>query len=120
MLAQPVRGGAQNQEARPPTAGKTTDKKILRGFVDRVMDEKLAGQQTPRKTRAPRGQVQGAKRELAQLRKDAAASESCEHCGKMHAGECWYKPGSSSGKAFHRELHPPCVTRHAGGSLRHK
>ena len=94
LLAQPVRGGAQNQEARPPTAGKTTDKKILRGFVDRVMDEKLAGQQTPRKTRAPRGQVQGAKRELAQLQKVAAASESCEHCGKMHAGECWYKQGS--------------------------
>ena len=44
LLAQPVRGGAQNQEARPPTAVKTTDKKILRGFVERVMDEKFAGQ----------------------------------------------------------------------------
>jgi hypothetical protein len=61
-----------------------------------MVNEKLAGQlkQTPRKTRPPRGQGQGAKRELAQLQKDAVASESCEHCGKMHAGECWYKPGS--------------------------
>jgi hypothetical protein len=29
-----------------------------------------------------------------QAKKDAAASEPCEHCGKKHAGECWYKPGS--------------------------
>ena len=96
LPAQPVRGGAQNQEARQPTAGKATDKTSLRGFVERMVDEKLAGQlkQTPRRTRPPRGQCQGAKRELAQLQKDAAASESCERCGKMHAGECWYKPGS--------------------------
>jgi hypothetical protein len=96
LLAQPVRGGAQNQEARPPTVGKATDKTSLRGLLERMVDEKIAGQlkQTPRKTRPPRGQGQGAKRELAQLQKDAVASESCEHCGKMHAGECWYKPGS--------------------------
>jgi hypothetical protein len=61
------------------------------------VDEKLAGQkkQTPRKTRPPRGgQGGGAKGELAQLQKDAAASKTCENCGRMHAGECWYKPGS--------------------------
>ena len=37
--------------------------------------------------------MQGAKRELAQLQKDAASSKPCEHCGRMHAGECWCKPG---------------------------
>ena len=49
LLAQPVRGGAQNQQERPPTAGKATDKTSLRGFVERMVDEKLAGQpkQTP-------------------------------------------------------------------------
>ena len=78
LLAQPVRGGAQNQEARPPTVGKATDKTSLRGLLERMVDEKIAGQlkQTPRKTRPPRGQGQGAKRELAQLQKDAVASES--------------------------------------------
>ena len=54
------------------------------------MEEKLAGQrkQTPHKPRPPRGgQGAGAKRELAQLQKDAASSKPCEHCGRMHAGE---------------------------------
>jgi hypothetical protein len=40
------------------------------------------------------GQGPGAKRASAQAKKDVAASEPCEHCGKKHAGECWYKPGS--------------------------
>jgi hypothetical protein len=61
-----------------------------------MVEEKLAGQrkQTPHKTRPPRGgQGAGAKRELAQLQQDADSSKPCEHCGRMHAGECWYKPG---------------------------
>ncbi len=82
LLAQPVRRSAQNQEARPQIVGKNTDKRYLRGLAKRMADEELAGQfkQTPRKTRPSRGQGQGAKR------------ESCKHCGKSHAGECWYKP----------------------------
>ena len=62
-----------------------------------MVEEKLADQrnQTPHKTRPPcGGQGVGAKRELAQLQKDAASSKSYEHCGRMHVGECWYKPGS--------------------------
>jgi hypothetical protein len=40
------------------------------------------------------GQGAHAKRESAQAKKDVAASAPCDHCGKKHAGECWYKPGS--------------------------
>ena len=61
-----------------------------------MVEEKVAGQrkQTPHKTRPPRGgQGAGAKRELAKLQKDATSSKPCEHCGRMHADECWYKPG---------------------------
>ena len=96
LLAQPVRGGAQNHDARSQPTGKPADKEVLRGYVERMVEEKVAGQrkQTPHKTRPPRGgQGAGAKRELAQLQKDAASSKSYEHCGRMHAGECWYKPG---------------------------
>jgi hypothetical protein len=96
LLAQPVRGGTQNHDASSQSTGKPADKEVLRGYVERMVEEKLAGQrnQTPRKTRPPRGgQGVGAKRELAQLQKDAASSKSFEHCGRMHAGEYWYKPG---------------------------
>ena len=57
LLAQPVRGGAQNHDARSQPTGKPADKEVLRGYVERVVEEKLAGQrkQTPRKTRPPRG-----------------------------------------------------------------
>jgi hypothetical protein len=83
LRAQPVRRSAQNQEARPQIAGKNTDKSYLRGLAKRMADEGLAGQlkQKPRKTCPSRAQGQGAKR------------ETCKHCGKSHAGECWYKPG---------------------------
>jgi hypothetical protein len=83
LRAQPVRRSAQNQEARPQIAGKNTDKSYLRGLAKRMADEGLAGQlkQKPRKTRPSRAQGQGAKR------------ETCKHCGKSHAGECWYKAG---------------------------
>ncbi len=83
LLAQPVRRSAQNQEARPQIAGKNTDKSYLRGLAKRMADEGLAGQlkPKPRKTRPSRAQGQGAKR------------ETCKHCGKSHAGECWYKSG---------------------------
>jgi hypothetical protein len=97
LLAQPVRGGAQNHDACSQPTRKPADKEVLRGYVERMVKEKLAVQrkQTPRKTRPPRGgQGAGAKRELAHLQKDAAASKPCEHCGRMHAGECWFKPGS--------------------------
>jgi hypothetical protein len=103
LLAQPVRGGAQNHDARSQPTGKPADKEVLRGYVERVVEEKLAGQrkQTPRKTRPPRGrQGASAKHELVQLQKDAAVSEQCEHCGKQHAGECWYKPGSEKRKSL--------------------
>ena len=56
LLAQPVRGGAQNHDVRSQP-----------GYVERMVEEKLAGQrkQTPHKTRPPRGgQGAGAKREL--------------------------------------------------------
>jgi hypothetical protein len=49
---------------------------------------KLAGQrnQTPHKTRPPRGrQGAGAKRKLVQLQKDAAASEQCTSVKSMQA-----------------------------------
>jgi hypothetical protein len=87
LLAQPVRGGAQNHDARSQPTGKPADKEVLRGYVERMVEEKLAGQrkQTPRKTRPPRGgQGAGAKRGLAQLQKDAASSKACEHCGRTH------------------------------------
>jgi hypothetical protein len=56
LLAQPVRGGAQH-EARPQPSGKVPDKDALRGYVEHLVDKKIAGQkkQTPRKTRPPRG-----------------------------------------------------------------
>ncbi len=96
LLAQPVRGDAQNHDTRSQPTGKPADKELLRGYVERMVEEKLADQrnQTPHKTRPPRGgQGAGAKRELAKLQKDATSSKPCEHCGRMHAGECWYKPG---------------------------
>jgi hypothetical protein len=70
---------------------------LLRGYVEWMVEEKLADQrkQTSGKTRPPRGgQGAGAKRELAQLQEDAAASAPCDHYGKKHVGECWYKPGT--------------------------
>ena len=59
------------------------------------MEEKFAKRkQTPGNTRPlGGGQGAGAKRKLAHLKKDAAATAPCDHCGKKHAGECWYKPG---------------------------
>ncbi len=67
LLAQPVRGGAQNHDVRSQPTGKPADKEVLRGYVEHMVEEKLAGQrkQTPHKTRPPRGgQGAGAKREL--------------------------------------------------------
>jgi hypothetical protein len=58
LLPQPVRGDAQNQDARSQPTGKPADKEVLKGcYVERMVEEKLAGQrkQTPRKTRPPRG-----------------------------------------------------------------
>jgi hypothetical protein len=99
LLAQPVRGGAQQNDARreSKTTTKATDQEVLRGYVERMVEEKLADRrkQTPGKTQPPRGgQGARAKRESAQAKKDVAASAPCDHCGKKHAGECWYKPGS--------------------------
>jgi hypothetical protein len=100
ILAQPVRGGARQNNARREfkTATKTQrDQEVLRGFVERMVEKKLADRrkQTPGKTQPPRG-GQGARatRESAQAQKDAAVIAPCDHCGKKHAGECWYKPGS--------------------------
>ena len=62
-----------------------------------MVNETLADRQkrTPGKTRPPRsGQGAGAKHASVQAKKDAAVVEPCEHCGKKHAGECWYKSGS--------------------------
>ena len=78
-------------------AGKDHD--ALRGFIDRAVKQKLAGagpaagkrKQTPGKKPAGSRPGGGARRELEQLKKDA-----CEHCGKKHAGECRYKPGSKT------------------------
>jgi hypothetical protein len=99
ILAQPVRGGAQQNDARreSKTTTKATDKEVLRGYVERMVEEKLADRrkQTPGKAQPLRGgQGARAKRESAQAKKDAAVSAPCDHCGKKHAGECWYKPGS--------------------------
>jgi hypothetical protein len=85
-----------NHDASSHTVDKATDKEVLRSHVDRMVEEKLANQrkQTQGNTRPPGGgQGAGAKRKLAQLQKHAAATAPCEHCGKKHAGECWYKPG---------------------------
>jgi hypothetical protein len=56
LLAQPVRGDTQNHDAHSQSTGKPADKKVLRGYVDHMEEEKLAGQrnQTQRKTRPPR------------------------------------------------------------------
>ena len=99
ILAQPVRGGAQQNDARREfkTTTKARDQEVLRGFVERMVEKKLADRrkQTPGKTQPPRGgQGARAKRESAQAQKDAAVIAPCDHCGKKHAGECWYKPGS--------------------------
>ncbi len=94
----PVRGGSQhNDSRREPKTTIKAEKDVLRGYVERMVNEKLADRRkrTPGKTRPPRsGQGADAKRASVQAKKDAAASEPCEHCGKKHAGECWYKPGS--------------------------
>jgi hypothetical protein len=84
-----------NHDASSHTVDKATDKEVLRSHVDRMVEEKLAKRkQIPGNTRPlGGGQGAGAKRKLAQLQKDAAATAPCEHCGKKHAGECWYKPG---------------------------
>jgi hypothetical protein len=66
LLAQPVSGGAQNHDARSQPTGKPAEKEVLRAYVERMVEEKLAGQrkQTPPKTRPPRGrQGAGAKRD---------------------------------------------------------
>jgi hypothetical protein len=66
LLAQPVRRGTQNHDARSQPTGKPAEKEVLRAYVERMVEEKLAGQrkQTPPKTRPPRGrQGAGAKRE---------------------------------------------------------
>jgi hypothetical protein len=99
ILTQPVRGGAQQNDAcrESKTTTKATDKEVLRGYVERMVEEKLADRrkQTPGKAQPPRGgQGARAKRESAQVKKDAVVSALCDHCGKKHAGECWYKPGS--------------------------
>ena len=74
---------------------EATDKEVLRSHDDRMVEEKPAKRkQTPGNTRPlGGGQGAGAKRKLAHLKKDAAATAPCDHCGKKHAGECWYKPG---------------------------
>jgi hypothetical protein len=53
---------------------------LMQGYVEPMVEEKIADQrkQTPGETRPPRGgQGAGAKRELAQLQKDAVASAPC-------------------------------------------
>jgi hypothetical protein len=108
LLAQPVRGGTQNHDTHSQPTVKPVDKEVLRGYVERMVEEKLAGQrnQTPRKTRPPPvGQGEVAKSELAQLQKDAVSSKSCEHCGRMHSVECWYKPvGKKRNRADRKAL----------------
>jgi hypothetical protein len=89
--------GHRGQRRESKTTTKATDQAVLRGYVERMVEEKLADRrkQTPGKTQPPRGgQGARAKRESAQAKKDVAASAPCDHCGKKHAGECWYKPGS--------------------------
>jgi hypothetical protein len=58
ILAQPVRGGAQQNDGRreSKTTTKVTDKEVLRGYVDRMVEEKIADlrKQTPGKTQQPR------------------------------------------------------------------
>ena len=85
LLAQPVRGDAQNHDARSQPTGKPADKEVLRGYVEFMVEEKLTGQrkQTPRKTRPPRGrQGAGAKRELVQLQKDRNVTETVTLSGR--------------------------------------
>ena len=96
MLAQPVRGGSQHNDVRrEPKPTIKAEKDVLRGYVERMVNETLRQKRTPGKTRLPRsGQGAGANRASVQAKKDAAVVEPCEHCGKKHAGECWYKPGS--------------------------
>jgi hypothetical protein len=44
LLAQPVRGGVQNHDERSQPTGKPADKEVLRGYVEHMVEEKLAGQ----------------------------------------------------------------------------
>ena len=57
LRAQPLYGGAQNHDALSQTTGKPSDKEVLRGYVESMVEEKVAGQrkQTQRKTRPPHG-----------------------------------------------------------------
>jgi hypothetical protein len=76
ILAQPVRGGTQQNDARreSKTTTKATDKEVLRGYVERMVEGKLADRrkQTPGKTQPPRGgQGARANRESAQAKKGA-------------------------------------------------
>ena len=84
-----------NHDASSHTVDEATNKEVLRSHDDRMVEEKPAKRkQTPGNTRPlGGGQGAGAKRKLAHLKKDAAATAPCDHCGKKHAGECWYKPG---------------------------
>ena len=84
-----------NHDASSHIVDEATDKEVLRSHDDRMVEEKPAKRkQTPGNTRPlGGGQGAGAKRKLAHLKKDADATAPCDHCGKKHAGECWYKPG---------------------------
>jgi hypothetical protein len=91
ILAQPVRGGSQQNDARRESkkTTKATDKEVLRGYVERMVEEKLADRrkQTPGKTQPPRGgQGARAKRESAQAKKDAAVSAPCDTAVKSMRG----------------------------------
>jgi len=57
LLSQPVSRGVQNQDEHSQPSGKPADKEVLRGYVEHMVEEKLAGQrkQSPHKTRPPRG-----------------------------------------------------------------
>ena len=82
MLAQPVRGGSQHNDARrEPKPTIKAEKDVLRGYVEHMVNETLTDRQkrTPGKTRLPRsGQGAGAKRASVQAKKDAAVVEPCE------------------------------------------
>ena len=84
-----------NHDASSHIVDEATDKEVLQSHDDRMVEEKPAKRkQTPGNTRPlGGGQGAGAKRKLAHLKKDADATAPCDHCGKKHAGECWYKPG---------------------------
>jgi hypothetical protein len=72
MLAQPVRGGSQHNDVRrEQKPAIKAEKDVLRGYVERMVNETLRQKRTPGKTRLPRS---------GGCRRESCISASKERC----------------------------------------